>query len=305
MAVTIAVLITYHNEGPLLTECLDSLRRGGSQPDEVLIYDDASDIPPEPYIPAGMPVRVITGRENRGPSCGRNALLKASGCTYIHFHDADDLFAPAWCESVRAKFGAGSPEAVFTDVASFYHGQESEAGRTDLTELAVNPDLVRYCLSHGLLVPSGTYLRKRVLDIGGYSESYWQSEDFDFHIRLGASGLRFGVIPQPLVRIRLHDSNRSKDHVRVWSDGVKILEALAGELEPEYLPDVCDALARAGRVLFHLGARAEAQRAFTAAKRVGRPELSRRLHALSIDGAGFWAHGGGTNRQRLQSLASG
>lgn len=60
MAVTIAVLITYHNEGPLLTECLDSLRRGGSQPDEVLIYDDASDIPPEPYIPAGMPVRVIT-----------------------------------------------------------------------------------------------------------------------------------------------------------------------------------------------------------------------------------------------------
>jgi glycosyltransferase involved in cell wall biosynthesis len=317
MGVNLAVLITYHDEGPLLTECLDSLRNGTSQPDEILVYDDASRIPPEPFVPPGMPVRIITGKENRGPSHGRNVLLNTSTGTHIHFHDADDLFAPDWCDAVRSKFEAEDVDAVFTDVARFQHGQGSEDGRTDLTELASKPDLVRYCLSHSLLPASATYLRRRVLDIGGYSESYCQSEDYDFHIRLAAGGLRFTVIPQPLVLQRLHDSNRSKDHLRVWSDGVKILETLAGELRPEYLPDVCDALARAGRVLFQLGAIAEARHAFVAASRFGCPRFQGESGAYRLTsrfcgpmaaeriGCAYRSLLPGSVRERLRMIGSG
>ncbi|MGH7198477.1 MAG: glycosyltransferase family 2 protein, partial [Candidatus Omnitrophota bacterium] len=41
------MLITYHNEGELLTECLDTLLSGPDTPDEILIYDDASGDPAE------------------------------------------------------------------------------------------------------------------------------------------------------------------------------------------------------------------------------------------------------------------
>jgi glycosyltransferase involved in cell wall biosynthesis len=269
--VRIAVLITYHNEGAFLTECLDSLRSGRTQPDEILVYDDASKVSPESFIPSDLPVRVIRGSENLGPAHGRNVLLEACGCNYIHFHDADDLFEQDWCDQVRSRLEAEDLDAVFTESVSFQNEAQTETGRTDLTELAAMPDLVRYCLSHSLLPACGTYRRERVLGIGGYSEKYWQSEDYDFHIRLAASGPRFGVILRPLVRQRLHDRNRSGDRRRVWADGVRILETLSLELDPEYRPDVCDALVRAGRTLYGLGAIPEARNAFAKANRIGDP----------------------------------
>jgi GT2 family glycosyltransferase len=67
----VSVAIRYHNEGPLLRECLRSCQRPGG-PDEILVYVDASDTPPDSFIPDGLPMRVLRGRENRGPSYGRN-----------------------------------------------------------------------------------------------------------------------------------------------------------------------------------------------------------------------------------------
>ena len=113
--VRIGVGLTYYNEGPLLTECLESLRQAEDRPDEILIYDDASRVPPEPYIPSDMPVRVIKGEVNRGPARGRNALLEACSCDYLHFHDSDDLFAPEWCREVRCLLERNPVDAVLTE----------------------------------------------------------------------------------------------------------------------------------------------------------------------------------------------
>jgi len=270
----IAVLVTYHNEASLLTECLESLGQSGEYPDEVLIYDDASTVPPEPYIPPGLPVRVIRGRQNRGPAYGRNALLGASCCEYVHFHDADDLFAPTWLREVRVRMDEGRIDALFTEVASYRDGKLVQEHVLGLESLERDPDLVRFCIRGALLSSSGTYRRDAVLAIGGYSTQYWQSEDYEFHIRLAARSLRFGVILNPLIRQRLHDKNRSGDQRRVWVDAVRILEALSAELKPEYMPDVCDALAKAGGILFRMGALPEARHAFAVARRVGRPRFA-------------------------------
>src|ERR1043165_9541693 len=94
----ISVLITYYNERQLLTECLESLEAQTDRPDEILIYDDCSTYPAKDYLLPGLPARVIRGEENHGPSHGRNVLLEAARSECVHFHDSDDLFAPAWCE---------------------------------------------------------------------------------------------------------------------------------------------------------------------------------------------------------------
>src|SRR6266853_241252 len=119
----ISVLITYYNEASLLTECLESLRVADGLPDEILVYDDASAVPPEPYIPGDLRVRVIKGRENHGPAHGRNMLLEASSCQFVHFHDSDDLFAPGWHHEVAARLGADRLDAVFTEAASYQDGK--------------------------------------------------------------------------------------------------------------------------------------------------------------------------------------
>jgi hypothetical protein len=273
MAVTLAVLVTYYNEKSLLTECLESLRKSATLPDEILIHDDASAFPPEPYLPADLPVRIIRSTENRGPSGGRNVLLAATNCDYIHFHDSDDLFAPGWCDEVRARLEQSQPDVLFTGAATFRDSDPEKDVPIDLAELAVSPDLVRFCLSHSLLPACGTYLRERVLAIGGYSEKYWQSEDHDFHIRLALTKPRFEAIPRPLVRQRIHANNRSADQLRVWTDAVRILESAAISAGPDYGQDVCDALARCGRRLFQIGAVRESRQAFRAASRIGLPSF--------------------------------
>jgi glycosyltransferase involved in cell wall biosynthesis len=273
MGSTIAVLITYHNEGPLLTECLESLRNAERLPDEILVHDDASTSRPERYLPLDLPVRVIRSEENRGPSRGRNILLAACQSTWVHFQDADDLFAPGWCNEVRAVLERNAPDVLFTAAESFRDARPDRRVSAEMGSLATAKDLVRYCLEHSPLPACGTYRRETVLAIGGYSEQYWQSEDQDFHIRLALTRPRFEFLARPLVWQRLHANNRSSDQVRVWSDAVRVLESAAAAAGPDYQQDICNALARAGRKLYQLGAVRESKRAFDAAASIGHADF--------------------------------
>jgi glycosyltransferase involved in cell wall biosynthesis len=271
LGASVAVLITYHNEGNFLKECLTSLQNNRSWPEEIFIYDDASAVPPEPYIPQGLASRVIKGRKSRGPSHARNVLLDACGCDYVHFQDADDLFAPGWLDEVRASLASARLDAVFTEVASYKNGLITDLGMIHLGDLSADPDLLRFCLSHPIQPLSGTYLRECVQAVDGYSSQYSQAEDYDFHIRLAARGVRYGVNLRPLVWKRAHRDNRSNDIVRVWSDAVRILETHSATLGPQYLQTACDFVAKAGRTLHQAGALQEAEKAFDLARRIGRP----------------------------------
>ncbi|MDH3443154.1 MAG: glycosyltransferase [Deltaproteobacteria bacterium] len=274
MGFTLGVLITYHNEGELLGECIDSLLAGPEAPEEILIYDDASDFPASEYIPAGRSIRVIRGEENHGPSYGRNVLLRASQSDYIHFHDADDLFRPQWCQQVRRRIAETRVDVILTEVSS-YRGQELKTERVlGLERHAAGDDLVRFCLRGSMLVPAGTYRRSSVLALGGYRETLWQSEDFDFHVRLAASGASYSVITEPLVVIRIRSAGRSQNRREVWESAVEAIEILALELPQQYKADLADAAARAGSALFKLGDRAEAREAFSLAYKLGAPSFA-------------------------------
>ncbi len=258
---TIGVLITYHNEGELLRECLNSLRAQQDGPDEVLIYDDASDFPAHQYVPKEISCRMIRGEANRGPACGRNELLRASRTDYIHFHDADDLFHPDWCRRVRQVIEQSNADVILTEICSMKDGRAVCQQVLGLERLTADSDLVRFCIDAAVLATAGTYRRSSVVAIGGYREQLWQSEDFDFHIRLAASGVSWRVITEPLI-IRLRSSGRSRNQVEVWSSAIEAIGFLSKELPSNYHPDLAERAADCGSVLFRLGARTEARKAF-------------------------------------------
>lgn len=225
-------------------------------------------------------VHLIRGEVNCGPAHARNELLRACAADYIHFHDADDLFHPAWCREVRRAIERTRADAVFTEISSYVEGKllcEKVSGLDQLSN--EQEDLVRFCIRRGMLVPSGTYRRAAVLAIGGYRESAWQSEDYDFHIRLAASGVRHAVLPEPLVWIRIRSSGRSSDRERVWYDALKLIGQLSQEIPGRYRPELANAAARMGTALFQMGARHKAREAFQAAYRIGPPDL-RENHRL-------------------------
>ena len=288
---TFGVLITYYGERELLRECLDGLARQSCAPDEILVYDDASDAPADAYVPDGVPVRILRGQVNRGPAHGRNQLLEASTSTYIHFHDADDLFSPKWLGRVRETVEATQADVVFTEIdVADEHGLRSSRV-LGLDQLAQGADLVQFCVRGVMLVPSGTYRRQRIVDMGGYRTALWQAEDFDFHVRLAATAPRYAVIADPLVTIRVRAGGRSRDQVQTWSSYVQAVASLSEELPARYRADLSDAAARAGSVLYKLGAHDRASAAFRLAARLGPPRLTtqRGMYRLLARTLGFEA----------------
>lgn len=276
----LGVLITYHNEGPLLRECIESLTAGDRGPNEIIVYDDASECRPEEFIPRGAKVRIIRSDKNLGPAAGRNFLLNSSHSSFIHFHDADDLFHPDWAGRVRDALESSSVDVVFTEIACRQSGAVLSNQVLGLAKLINGGDLVRFCIKGVMLVPSGTYRRSVVERIDGYRTNLWQSEDFDFHIRLAISGVSYTIIRDPLVTIRIRPESRSSNHIEVWCSAAQAIAQLADEVPLQYKPDLAEAAVRAGSVLFKLGAYTEARKAFHLAKEIGPPLYSqqRRLY---------------------------
>jgi hypothetical protein len=278
VAARVGVLITYHDERELLRECLASLQAQTEAPNEIVVYDDASAYPAVGYVPPGMQVRIIREEVNRGPSCGRNILLRGAESDFVHFHDADDLFDPLWCAKVRSAIRASNPDAVITEISS-YQGDRLLSPNTQGLDQIQGGDLVSFCLAGALLTSSGTYRRSAALAIGGYRESLWQSEDWEFHVRLTASGIRYDIIDEPLVIKRVRAESRSEDHQEVFSSAVQGIALLAGELPAKYRPELSDAAARAGMALYRIGAHDDARHAFSLARDLGGPPL-RSQHSL-------------------------
>lgn len=268
---SLAVLITYFNEGGLLTECLASLLHQKEAPEEVWVYDDSPDFSASAYVPAGTPVHVVRGSGDKGPSRGRNELLKQSRSDYVHFHDADDLFLPRWAERVRRAISDSGADVILTDVTACRNGQVVHERFIEL-DREENKDFVSLAF-RGSVMPCGSIFRREaVLAVGGYREHLTKSEDYDFHVRLAVSGARLHRLCEPLVIFRLRaDSLTHRDRTEHigWTHRLEILRSLSKELPARYHSLLGDEAMRNGSRLFRLGARGPAHASFQLAQQLG------------------------------------
>ena len=255
MKPALAVLVTYHNEGSLLAECLSSLDAQAGV-DEIVIFDDASKVRPEAYLPARLPVQVLRSEQNVGPSVGRNRLLAASRADYVHFHDADDLFLPGWVEQVRRAMANGV-DCVFTEVETVHENGEKHSGVIGLERLERERDLLAFALQHSILTLAGTYRRELVERIGGYNERLWQSEDFDFHARVALAQPSWRLHTQSLVRARVRSVSRSRRQEEVWLSAWQAVRELQPRVPAGHQPDLAAFSEKVGRHLLRLGRQVE------------------------------------------------
>lgn len=271
----LSILITYYNEGKLLSDCLESLNLlSHKELVEVIIYDDASNESATAYIPSNYPVKIIRGRENKGPSYGRNVLLNESKGKYIHFHDADDLFNSNWLDKIFSRIGKSDIDIVVTDASNLKTDYQIVENIIDLSRvIGFDYDLVRLSITGDLLVPTATFRRDIAKGIGGFRDrnTLPLAEDFDFFTRLAANCHSCDFIFEPLVIVRSRAESHSRDRKLLWESVIKAIELLAGELPNQYLTDLAESAARFGSYLFLMGHTNEARRAFVLASSIGQP----------------------------------
>jgi glycosyltransferase involved in cell wall biosynthesis len=196
----ISGIVPVFNGERYLAETLDSMLGQTYVPLEVIVADDGSTDGTRDIV-AGYGERVRhVHQPNRGHAAARNLGLAAARGEFVAFLDSDDLWHPVKLERQMDLLRA-RPEvdACVSLVQSFWTPELADAGTPE--EEAPVPGYRTVCL----LAP-----RTLFETVGPFDASLRHGSDTDWFLRALDGGARIELLPEVLVRRRLHETNRSR-----------------------------------------------------------------------------------------------
>lgn len=211
MGSRVSVVVTCHNYGRYLRECLESVLAQDRPADEVIVVDDAStdDTPAiaAEYAPFGVRYERVDFRDaclsyNHGITIATGDLL-----AYV---DADNALMPRFIEALAARLDA-DPHLAFAYSDRRWMGEAPVAA---WEEIGVRPgDIGRSyppdpaMLVHRNFIDTMAIVRRSVaIELGGFRTlpALW---DYRFWITVLEAGYGGGYVAEPLYYYRLHASN--------------------------------------------------------------------------------------------------
>lgn len=250
----ITYCITYYNEGSLLTDCLNSIYKQEYVPEEVFIYDDYSNILPDPFIPddVKMNIRVFRGEKNQGPGYGRNVLLSHVRTDYIKFADCDDTFIEGSGRILATAIKESYPDLVICPNRVIRKSMVLHESFPDFSNIRSIDDIIKRTISQGMLTTYSTLKTEIVRKIGGYKtrQELPQSEDYEFHVRYVFKIQSFSVQRAPLINLNIREnSNSSSNWGEVYISGLNGLKIISQDLPVQYQPYLVE---KGENVIYHL-----------------------------------------------------
>ena len=214
-SLTVSVVIPCFNDGPYLTEALQSVFAQTLQPIEVLVIDDGSTNSETVTILRNLdePRIKVIHQVNRGLSAARNTGIHHAEGEYIYFLDADDVIYPQ-CLLTLSRMLETSDAVAATSAIRICGGSV----RRTVWGRPFNPYLilVENQWSAGIMLRA--QLSKQFLLL--YDESMRSGyEDWEFNIRLVQTGRQILFFSEPLYEYRVRRksllSRTRKVHVEV------------------------------------------------------------------------------------------
>jgi GT2 family glycosyltransferase len=201
-APTVGVLVTNYNTWTLLRRCLDAVRRHEPRLDEILVVDDASDLP-APDLAEG--VRLVRNQSRSGLVASLNRGLRLCRSDIVVILDSDAYPATCFREETELAF-ARQPETSIVgmptvredgsasgwcerepDVWTLLLGQRLDALRSRFHGRRSSPINVFTCAM--------AVRRDAILSFGGFDERYdWLDLDHDICMAARRAGQRVGAL---------------------------------------------------------------------------------------------------------------
>lgn len=231
VSMLVSLVIPTYNRAALLDETLASVAAQTYPHWECIVVDDGS-TDETAAVAARFAPRVRYVRQaNAGPAAARNRGLEEAYGDAFMFLDSDDLLLPDALDhlvgALRRRPEAGIAYGGFYVMHAngrpghlpgaplFPFLEEEHAATAELGEaygLAVDDDLLPDLLQHDVLVMGGTLLRRASLDaLGTFDTSLDYMEHWEFFLRAARQGIPFVSTHVPVLRIRMHGGNLSRD----------------------------------------------------------------------------------------------
>jgi len=200
----VSCIVPVYNGERFLPEALESVLRQTRPPDEIIVVDDGStDGSGRIAAALGPPVRCVR-QENAGPAAARNLAIRLAAGDFLAFLDADDLWLPRKLELQLATMRE-RPELDYcvTHLQNFWMPELSAEEKAFRHQPFAQP-------LPAFSFPSFLGRRRMVDRVGPCREDLRVASDTDWFIRAREVGLAYEVLPEVLVRRRLHRGNLTR-----------------------------------------------------------------------------------------------
>lgn len=200
----VSCVVPVNNGEKYLAESLESILAQDYRPFEVIVVDDGStDGTPEVIRGFGARVRAVT-QAKAGPATARNTGLALCRGDLIAFNDSDDLWQPGKLAMQVALLEA-NPELDFcvSHVQNFWVEEMKEEAERFRGHPRSQP--VAGWVTQTLVARRTAFDR-----VGVLNQSLDHGDSADWFLRARQAGLRSELLPDVLVRRRLHADNRSR-----------------------------------------------------------------------------------------------
>ena len=217
----VSVIIPTFNRSDLLVASLESVLNQSYRSIEVIIVDDCSPQNPEALILGHvrshkMPVSLIRHAYTKKQSSAINTGLKHAHGEFITILNDDDLFDERKVErQIDVFFKHPEVDVVYSDYMHIdLSGRKfaySHRKACFLRRARKSTNTFHALLQGNFIDMISPLVRKKAFDqAGGFREGLTSREDWDMWLRISANGSTFYFLDEPLVYIRIHPCNKSK-----------------------------------------------------------------------------------------------
>ncbi|WP_175405051.1 glycosyltransferase family 2 protein [Salinimonas lutimaris] len=221
--ILVSVVMPCYNYASYIAESVASVKAQTETRWELIIVNDGSTDNTEQVLKAyeDDPKITVVNKANGGVSSARNYALQQAQGKYIAFLDADDIWHPEKLARVvgemqkhKAVFGSSDFTRFSKNSDNFGHfldycRQLNHLKGTQEAVVYAEP-LSVFCSSLEMpWYPSANIVQASACKGLLFDESMKLGEDLDFFLKLWSLGPAV-FVPQPLLKLRVHDSNASK-----------------------------------------------------------------------------------------------
>ncbi|MGH7450208.1 MAG: glycosyltransferase family 2 protein [bacterium] len=214
----ISVIIPAYNAGRYLGEAIASVLAQTHRAHEIIVIDDGSTDDTANIAQSFSPSVRYEWQPNDGAGAARNHGVELARGNFLAFLDADDL----WIEDKLARqFAAFESDPtlnmVFGHVQQFY---SPELGEEIKKRIKLPAETMRGFHPGAMLIKRETFFR-----VGLFKTDLQLGEFIDWHARAMELGLKSFMLPEVVMKRRIHETNQGIYKRDAREDYLKIVKA--------------------------------------------------------------------------------
>jgi glycosyltransferase involved in cell wall biosynthesis len=198
---SVSAIVTVYNEERYIGEAIESVLAQSHPPSQVVVIDNGSTDSSVEAARRYEPEVEVVVEHRRGIATVRNTGLRLASCQYLAFLDGDDIWEPRKTEVQLDAILSGGADLVMGHVRQF--------ASPDVDPETIARLRVPEAPQPGM-VPSALLASRRVWErVGPWSPEYVVSDGLDWFLRARRLELRERLLPDVVLRRRVHGKNSS------------------------------------------------------------------------------------------------